>query len=180
MPTKTLATNRREWPIDDMGYENATWHAPLIAGVVAVYPDAVYVEIGVLRGECWRQVAPFAAEAHGVDPADCECHMDEIGQFWHMKSDEFFRVYDGSAPDVVFVDGDHRMPTCLDDVMSALDILAPGGTVLIHDTLPRPITKRPLSGDGWRGRARLEKDQSLECFTFWRYPGLTMVRKRTP
>jgi hypothetical protein len=168
---------RRGWP-DHMGYPNAIWHAPLVAGIVATYPEAVYVEVGVLTGECWRVAAPYATEAHGVDVIDSWPDMAGIGRLWRMESQEFFRVYDGPAPDVVFVDGGHHLPTCRDDVTEALRMLAPGGTVIIHDTLPRPITLWELSGDGWQTREMLEADASLATFTFWRYPGLTIVRKR--
>jgi len=176
MNTQTL--NRKEWPIDHMGYENAVWHTPIIAGLVAAYPEAVYHEIGVLRGDCWRSAAANAAEAHGVDVMDSWPYMDNIGQLWHMKSQQFFREYDGPPPDVVFVDGDHYLPTCRNDVFSALSILAPGGTIAVHDTLPPPITRRELSGDGWQVREELERNMRLETFTIWRYPGLTFVRAR--
>ena len=160
----------------------ATWHGHLLAGIIASYEQCIYIEIGVLNGECWRLAAPHAAEAHGVDVQDCEPVMAGIGRFWHLPSDDFFTAYDGAPPDVIFVDGEHVKPWCERDARNALELIAPYGTVVLHDSQP---TKGPgmrrheeLCGQVWEVRERLERDATLECFTFQRFPGVTLVRKR--
>lgn len=158
----------------------ATWHEQLLAGIVASYHNCVYIEIGILHGNCYRPAAAQAKEAHAVDPGDFAMNGGGIGTFWHMTSDLFFEKYDGSPPDVVFIDGEHSQNQAQLDYDNAIKILAPGGTIVFHDTQPIMNNfgrREDLSGNVWLTRKNLENDPTIEMFTFQRFPGVTLVRR---
>lgn len=160
--------------------DRADWHHHLVAGVVASYAAAVYIEIGICYAGCWLVAAPFAAEAHGVDPApECGPRMGQIGHFWNMGSDQFFKEYNGPPPDVVFVDGEHVGPQVGRDCKNALAILKPFGTMIMHDTQPLREGVRGDFGSGTvhSDRLHLEQTPGLEVFTFQRFPGVSLVRR---
>ena len=159
------------------------WHAPVIAAVAASYQSPTYVEIGVWRGDCLSQVAPHCGQAHGVD-VSFERVEHDVGaaRLWQLPSDEFFERYDGPAPDVIFVDGDHEYDQARRDAHNALAILAPQGVLFLHDTWPvfRAATARLLCGGVHRVVEELEADASLEVVTIRRWPGLSLVTRRGP
>jgi hypothetical protein len=156
---------------------DATWHHQIIAGIVASYSKAVYVEIGVLQAECWNVVAPHACEAHGVDPAEtCRDFMQAPGKFWHMTSDNFFAEYNGSPPDVIFIDGEHVAPYPDRDADNALKFIADNGTVILHDSQPGTPPNIGLCGHVYQTRQRLEDNEQLEVYSFRRFPGLTLIQ----
>src|SRR6202008_2715379 len=95
-------------------------------------------------------------------------------RFWHMPSDDFFARYDGSAPHLVFIDGSHVYEQVRRDYLNAVRILAPGGTIALHDTWPGSEAEMTphRCGDVWR----LEAEIADEKFTFRTFPGLTLVR----
>jgi hypothetical protein len=159
------------------------WHGPIIASVVASYPSPTYIEIGVFEGECLAQVAPHCREAHGVD-VSFERLKHDVGaaQLWQLPSDEFFESYEGPAPDVVFVDGDHDYDQARRDAHNALGVLAPEGVLFLHDTWPvlRAATERLLCGGVHRVLEELQADETLEIATIRRWPGLSIVTRRGP
>ena len=156
------------------------WHGPIIAAVAASYAKPTYIEIGVYRGDCLTEVAPVCGEAHGVD-VSFERLEFEVGaaRLWKMSSDAFFERYDGPAPDIVFVDGDHAYDQARRDVYNALEILADEGVLFMHDTWPvfRAATERMVCGGVHRIVEELHADESLEVATIRRWPGLTMVTR---
>lgn len=159
------------------------WHVPIIASVVASYPRPTYIEIGVFQGDCLTQVAPQCGEAHGVDVSFGALKHD-IGSAtrWQMTSDEFFEHYEGPAPQVVFVDGDHEYEQARRDARNALAILAPEGVLFLHDTWPvfKAATERLLCGGVHRVLDELHADPALEVATIRRWPGLSLVSRRGP
>ena len=161
----------------------ARWHAPIIAAVVASYARPTYVEIGVFLGECLAQVAPLCEQAHGVDVSFARVKHD-VGRarLWEVPSDEFFARYDGPAPDVVFVDGDHTYEQARRDAHNALAILAPQGVLFLHDSWPvfRAAAQPLLCGGVHRVVEELKADASLEVATIHRWPGLSLVTRRCP
>ena len=159
------------------------WHAPIIASVVGSYPQPTYVEVGVFQGECLTQVAPLCGQAHGVDVSFERLKHDTApARLWPMASDEFFERYDGPAPDVIFVDGDHAYEQARRDARNALAIVAPEGVLFLHDTWPvfRAATERLLCGGVHRVVEELQADAALEVATIRRWPGLSLVTRRAP
>ena len=159
------------------------WHARVIAAVLASYPKPTYIEIGVFQGQCLAEVTPHCGQAHGVDVSfDRVTHEIGAARLWQLPSDEFFARYDGSAPDVVFVDGDHEYEQARRDAHNALAILAPEGVLFLHDTWPvfRAATERLLCGGVHRVVEELQADATLEVATIRRWPGLSLVTRRGP
>ena len=119
-------------------------------------------------------VAPCCREVHGCDIVDRSPAMPRGTRFWHMPSDEFFERYDGSPPSLVFIDGGHAYDQATRDYENAVRILAPGGTIALHDTRPADeADKAPeRCGEVWR----LERAITAQKFTVETFPGLTLVR----
>lgn len=157
------------------------WHAPIIAAVAASYARPTYVEIGVFRGDCLAEVVPYCGQAHGVDVSfDRLTHDTRLARLWRMTSDEFFASYDGPAPDIVFVDGDHAYEQARRDAHNALEILADHGVLFLHDSWPvlRAATERTVCGGVHRVVEELQADERLEVATIRRWPGLSIVTRR--
>ncbi len=150
------------------------WYAELLAGIALSYPDCCYVEIGVENGVSLSVVAPCCGEAHGCDVEDRAHAVPPGATFWHMSSDQFFSRYAGAAPHLVFIDGSHIYEQAKSDYENAVRILAPGGTIALHDTWPgsEAETAPDRCGDVWR----LEAELPGEKLTFRSFPGLTLVR----
>ncbi len=150
------------------------WFSEILAGVALSYPDCCYVEIGVADGVTIAVVAPCCREAHGCDIRDRSTVMPSGVRFWHMASDEFFTRYDGSPPHLFFIDGFHSYEQAKRDYENALSLLAPGGTIALHDTAPGDpsLTGPDKCGEVWK----LEAEIQAEKLTLRSFPGLTLVR----
>jgi hypothetical protein len=100
--------------------------------------------------------------------------------FWNMTSDEFFRAFEGSVPNVIFIDANHAYEQAKRDFLGALELLGEGGTIFLHDTWPRhEYDARPThSGTVWKLAEELRQCADLESFTWAGSPGLTIVRRR--
>ena len=114
-----------------------------------------------LHVRAWRKtgVDPFAA----VPLSKRLLHPNTLlrGRLLQTPSDEFFSsLASDERFDIIFVDGDHRFEQSLRDVEHALDHLADGGVVLVHDCDPptpqaaspdpRDATGGPWCGEVWR------------------------------
>lgn len=95
-----------------------------------------YLEIGVFAGRTLEAVrAPIRV---GVDPFP-EFRLFPIPpniEFHQQTSRDFFRNYAGAPFDLIFLDGLHTSEETYLDFVESLEILHPGGTVLIDDVLP--------------------------------------------
>ena len=151
------------------------WYAEVLAGIALAYKECCYVEIGVENGVSLTVVEPCTAEAHGCDVADCHDVVPPGTRFWHMPSDEFFAHYDGRAPQLIFIDGSHAYEQAKRDYENALRLLAPGGTIALHDTAPGSEEEKAPDrcGDVWRLEAEIPAAQKL---TLRAFPGLTLVQ----
>jgi hypothetical protein len=162
-------------------YPGADWYPFIIAATCRFYSRCVYIEIGVARGGTIHVVAPVCAEVHAVDrAAKSESWMPPGVTFWNMTSDEFFRVFDGSVPNVIFIDANHEHEQARRDFFGALELLGEGGTIFLHDTWPRhEYDARPEhSGTVWKLAEEVRESPGFESFTWAGTPGLTIVRRR--
>ena len=87
------------------------WRWDIINRLILELEYKSYLEIGVRRGACLSRIE--AKEKVGVDP------RSPVEDVLHMISDEFFQQNE-STFDVIFVDGDHRWPQALRDVLNSL------------------------------------------------------------
>lgn len=87
-----------------------------------------YLEIGVqnVRNNFRKVKCPIKV---GVDP-----EVDDIHVF-RQKSDDFFEM-NKTRFDLIFIDGLHEYDQVKRDLENSLQILTPGGIIMLHDTLP--------------------------------------------
>ena len=86
-----------------------------------------YLEIGVRRGFCFKQIR--CNEKIGVDPDP------KSKATLHITSDQFFSE-NKKAFDIIFIDGLHLEEQVDKDIVNSLDILKDGGTIVVHDCNP--------------------------------------------
>ena len=137
----------------------------IIGAAIASRRPARYLEVGVNTGVVFLHVR--AARKVAVDPQPAiprwkwRTHPNALlrGRLVRATSDAYFDdLAAGERFDVVFVDGDHTFAQTLRDIESALDHLAAGGVVMVHDCDPptaAAASPDPLdAGDGpWCGEA---------------------------
>jgi hypothetical protein len=129
-----------------------------------------YLEIGCQNDECFSRVP--APDKVGVDPFS--------GGTLRMTSDAFFA--EAHDPfDLIFIDGDHHHDQVFRDVINALERLAPGGTVVMHDCLPPDAIHEALDlcGTAWRAFAKIRCRPDVEAFTGEFDFGVGILRKRS-
>jgi cephalosporin hydroxylase len=71
--------------------------------------------------------------------------VDHLVTFVAQPSLEFMATC-GRTFDLIFLDGDHTHTTVYPEVSAALDVLAPGGVILLHDYFPNG---QPLWSNGY-------------------------------
>ncbi len=142
-----------------------------------------YLEIGIYHGRCFDSVR--CEEKVGVDPAP----LCDIGSVMRLTSDEFFGMYNGPQFDIVFVDGLHHADQVYRDVTNSLRILAPGGAIVCHDSLPTteimqrvPIeVETEWTGDVWKALLRLRAERlDIRMFTLDTDYGVTVIERGAP
>ena len=87
-----------------------------------------YLEIGTQFGNCFEQIAIDYKVC--VDPEKRYEHLT-----YTMTSDDFF-AQNKETFDIIFVDGLHLEEQSTIDIYNSLNILNPGGAIVVHDCLP--------------------------------------------
>jgi hypothetical protein len=138
--------------------ERGTARIRFLADCLARYGYTRYLEIGCNDDCCFNEIA--AAHKVGVDP--------ERGGTLRMTSDEFFSSNRDSF-DLVFIDGLHTAGQVRKDIRNALKILAPNGTIAVHDCCPRfeirqrvPKLTGVWNGDVWKAFLEVRRDRSID------------------
>ncbi len=131
----------------------------IINTLIAAHGYRSYLEIGVERGNCFFRVhcqSKLAVDPNPLfeippdDPNDMRIFKGTSNAFWHQNTEQF---------DIVFIDGLHHSQQVYIDILDALRVLKPGGTIVCHDMLPKtkrqqevpqPIGQVAWTGDCWR------------------------------
>ncbi len=136
----------------------------------------LYVEIGVRRGECFRQID--APTKIGIDPARVmDGHSVSGESFYDVESDVFFSEHADHALtnrkiDVALVDGLHEFKQTLRDILNLERYMSLNGIIFVHDC--NPVTRKmaeeqyggPWSGDVWKVACYLTQHRTdLNFFT---------------
>jgi hypothetical protein len=143
-------------------------HSPRrINALLARFPgETSYLEVGVETGATLERVR--STRSVGVDPHPWfdTTRLPRHISLYEMGSDEFFDTVSGAENySVVFLDGLHTAEQTYRDLVNALSRLAPGGAILLDDTVPcdaisaipdqeRSLAERRLSnlaGSPWHG-----------------------------
>ena len=143
-----------DWQWDDVRFNRIA----LVNLLLSRKPGGWYLEIGCAGNELFDSVP--AAEKVGVDPAR--------GGTERMTSDEFF-ARNRRQFDVIFIDGLHTYAQVRNDVIHALECLAPGGWIALHDLLPAnwqeshvPLVSHLWTGDVWKVAFELAQTTGVE------------------
>lgn len=118
-------------------------HIEIIQPIADLYPHAQYLEIGVCDGmtfhavEAARKVAVDVEFRFDLDAARAAVAGSQV-DFHQMPSDSFFApaVIGDARFDLIFVDGLHTFDQTLRDLLNAMSVLRPGGTIVVDDVLP--------------------------------------------
>ena len=146
----------------------------IIQFLINQYEYTSYLEIGVDRKHTFDVIE--CELKHGVDPnKDCT---------FKMTSDEFFKQNENKY-DIIFIDGLHEADQVKRDIENALNILTPGGVVVVHDcsprnekeqTVPKLKNQKIWIGDGWRAFVDLRQREDLDMYVIDTNNGVGIIR----
>jgi hypothetical protein len=114
----------------------------IINALIEKYGYKRYLEVGLARGECFREIV--CEHKDSVDPNVPEAT-------YQMTSDEFFSL--PRAYDIIFIDGLHERDQVWNDAINAMDALEDGGCVVFHDCNPASAFEASEKDNGtvWMG-----------------------------
>lgn len=157
----------------------------LITALAARCKEARYLEIGVQSGRTGAQVK--ATRKWGVDPKPYRRAGSHYHRLDRTTSDKFFKTLSPDERfDVVFIDGLHHGEQVYRDTLNALEHLAPGGTIVLHDCNPQKeieqriphTTQRRWNGDCWKALVGLRSERDdLQAYVLNADEGLGVVRR---
>lgn len=104
----------------------------------------VFLELGLNKGETFNEIIPYATHMHGVDislgliPKEIMNKVDNnFINLYESTTDNFFKNVDSNFKvDVAFIDANHTFEFVKRDFKNVLNILSPGGIILMHDQDP--------------------------------------------
>jgi len=150
----------------------------LIVWIAKIQNARSYLEIGVMYGDTFVDVAKLVKRAIGVDTRN---RIGSEYEFYEMSSDDFFRCFHDKI-DVIFIDGDHRFEQAEKDFENSLKILDAGGTIILHDTDPNHAVRfAPTScADSYKLVGHIhDKHPELDILTFpVSCMGISVVRRK--
>ena len=148
----------------------------IVQRLIDRYGYQSYLEIGVDKGRMFKSIrCPLK---HGVDPrGKIATHS--------TTSDEFFSTLDRNY-DLVFIDGLHEAEQVKRDIHNALEHLAPGGVIVMHDCspcnereqqVPQPPKQAAWTGDVWRAFVHYRRRPDLEMYVVNTNNGVGIIRR---
>lgn len=168
-------------------------HIEVLEAIAQIYKRPRYLEIGTGDGGCFRRVANYCSAAITVDVPDnpygtINHHHDEIRsngcdlvEYRVDGSDSFFAHPTISEFDLIFIDGSHWYDQVRRDLENALKVLAPLGTIAMHDTWsPTKDEAAQGSDEVYMVAEEVENNPRLQAFTLPIRPGLTLLRPNAP
>ena len=120
----------------------------IINKFIKKYEFKEYLEIGVFKGECIREIE--CENKDGVDPDVERFSVDEVN--YQMDSNEFFKQ-NNKKYDIVFIDGLHHSEQVDLDIENSLKSTKDNGIILLHDCNPPTPNHAavPQIQDAWNG-----------------------------
>lgn len=150
--------------------DSTTSRGDVVKYLLEMFNYETYLEIGCDQDQVFSKMRTLAKVAIGVDVFQ--------GGTLRMTSDDFF-ASNTQQFDLIFIDGDHDARQAIKDTVNALQALAPGGTIAMHDCNPRFETRKIAdNGDVWKVVAYLRTRDDVEVVTIDIDHGVTIVRKR--
>ncbi len=143
----------------------------VVQQVLDLFPDPVYLEIGVDHGQTFHSLS--AARKTAVDPNFKFVPVANTASvdYHAVTSDEYFARFCPADKffDVVYVDGLHIFEQTLRDLLNAALRLRPGGVIVIDDIVPASYqSAMPVIDEAFRVRDYLATDHpSLKNDNTW-------------
>jgi hypothetical protein len=113
-----------------------------------------YLEIGLGDGKNYNRI--LCQDKCGIDPKEVNVDRSGFESIFRGCSQQFFHINTRSY-DVIFIDGDHKSEQVYLDLTNALDCITVGGTIVMHDCLPKtfkmqqvPRIQSEWTGDVWK------------------------------
>jgi hypothetical protein len=132
----------------------------IINSFIKKYEFKDYLEIGVFKGECIREIE--CENKDGVDPGIENVLIEEVN--YPMGSNEFFNQ-NNKKYDIVFIDGLHHSEQVDLDIKNALKWTNDNGVVLLHDCNPPtpnhaavPQIQEAWNGDVYKSVLKFQKN----------------------
>ena len=155
---------------------------PLIKFLVDMYQPDTYVEVGIQKGHCFKQIAPLVETAIGID---IKLLFDLPGSILiEDTSLNAARNWEHGEIDLLFIDGDHKQEAVLADIDAFLPHVKPcTGLILLHDTYPgaKQLAVDGYCSDAWKAAVKIHRNlnySDVEIVTLpGPYAGLSILRK---
>jgi len=165
-------------------YKNMEF-VPLIKELVLLYEPYTYVEIGVQKGYTFNQLSKMSqikrAVAVDIKVLPSVISIKGKTEFYEMSSKEFSKVWKDTI-DLLFIDGDHKWTSVMNDFESLSPFVADGhGLILMHDTHPNheSLMTEGYCSSAWIAASIIHnKFKEFEIVTLpGPYAGLSIIRK---
>jgi len=133
-----------------------------------------YLEIGCNDDELFSRIK--IKNKIGIDPV--------IGGNMKITSDDFF-LQNKLKFDCIFVDGLNVYDQVKRDIVNSSKFLNENGFILVHDCLPRSISRQAVpryrltwNGEVWKAIVDLRRDPNLEIFTCIADEGISIIQNK--
>ncbi len=158
----------------DIDFEGKESRIKIVQEIINLKNYRSYLEIGTFNDELFKKIN--CQKKIGVDP--------HSGGNVRMTSDDFF-IKNEEKFDFIFIDGLHHYKQVKKDINNSLNILNEGGTILMHDCLPRnyyyqavPRSQLNWNGDTWKAFLEIRSDEKFDTYCINADEGLGVILKR--
>lgn len=155
---------------------NNIHHSDFLVILGSIYKPDTYLELGLYEGETWKKMTPFCKRKIGVDIVDRKIE----GEIYIEDTDSFFSHFKEKI-DFAFIDADHSFESAKKDFFNCLNLLNPGGIIVMHDTDPdnNSLFDMGYCGDSYKIVNFLEKIENINIHTFpISEAGLSIITKK--
>jgi predicted O-methyltransferase YrrM len=135
-------------------------HTDILNQIIFRFQYTSYLEIGVGTGDSFMAIQLDDAQKTGVDPNPIAGNA-----ILPMSSDAFF-ASNRRTFDLIFIDGLHHHDQVYRDILHALAVLNPNGTIVCHDINPTTYEEQAIppqqiawTGDCWKAWVRLRGER---------------------
>lgn len=156
-------------------------HTEMINNIIAACQYESYLEIGLGNGVNFKKI--LLKDKTGIDPNVPTRAREGNGVTLKSTSDRYFHRQTRQF-DFIFIDGLHHADQVLRDINNALQALAPGGRIMVHDCNPPsyeaqivPRRTRVWTGDVWKAWVKLRARSDIHQVCIAEDYGCGMIRK---
>jgi predicted O-methyltransferase YrrM len=140
------------------------------------------LELGVLNGEVFKEIASHSIKATAVDVRDIEFKLPDNAVYYQGTTDSYFKTLHTDVKfDMVFIDADHSYEQSLKDFINIEKYVVDDGFIFLHDTYPHTeeFLDPSICGDTYKTAHYIKSYMSddFEILTLPFSPGITVVKK---